>query len=134
MKTKKKTNVVKGYIYKPHCIAISYKDFQHVLSSLETCLTDYSTDQRGDVGSWVRVATMNLLRFLLPCVSKLDTKDESPYLDMQTTTRFMAALLKQSVERIDKVRACAGQVLYDLISNEDMNISSKESLKEHIYR
>jgi hypothetical protein len=70
----------------------------------------------------------------MPCVSKLDTKDESPYLDMQTTTRFVAALLKQSVERIDKVRACAGQVLYDLISDEDMNISSKESLKKHIYR
>lgn len=103
------------------------------MSSLEACLTDYSTDQRGDVGSWVRIAAMNLLGFLMPCVSKLDT-NESQYLDMQITTRFVAALLKQSVERIDKVRACAGQVLYDLISNEDVNMPSKESLREHIYR
>ncbi|PHZ15957.1 ARM repeat-containing protein [Rhizopus microsporus ATCC 52813] len=104
-----------------------------ILRSLNDHLKQGNTDQRGDVGSWVRVATMNLLRFLMPCISKLDTKGESSYLDMQTTTRFVAALLKQSVERIDKVRACAGQALYDLISDEDMNISSKESLKKYIY-
>lgn len=32
-----------------------------VLPCLHTCLTDYSTDNRGDVGSWVREAGMEAL-------------------------------------------------------------------------
>jgi hypothetical protein len=116
-------------------LAISYDDFQMMVSSLETCFTDYSTDQRGDVGSWVRTATMDLVNYLLPCISKLDTvSDQQPYLNITSTTYFIGALLKQSVERIDKVRSSAGKVLCDLIlSSEHLRFPGQDYLR-HIIR
>lgn len=112
------------------------QNFQSILGSLELCLTDYSTDQRGDVGSWVRIATMELLNYLLPCISRLDAKqDDAPYLTMASTSRFIAALLKQSVERIDKVRSSAGKVLCDLIlSSENLEFPGHDYLREYIKR
>ncbi|KAI9247117.1 armadillo-type protein [Helicostylum pulchrum] len=97
---------------------VTYDDFQLVLNTLSSCLTDYSTDQRGDVGSWVRIASMELLNYLLPCIARLDRLDgtqQPKYLSATSTSDFMAALLKQSVERIDKVRSSAGNVLCDLV-------------------
>ncbi|KAI9279579.1 tubulin folding cofactor D C terminal-domain-containing protein [Sporodiniella umbellata] len=114
---------------------ISYDDFQYIIASLEQCLTDYSTDQRGDVGSWVRMAAMNLIGFLIPHICKLDklNKESSGYLLPESISNFVSALLKQSVERIDKVRSCAGKVLYSLISlDEDLNIPAKTELANSI--
>ncbi|KAG1226647.1 hypothetical protein G6F35_002844 [Rhizopus arrhizus] len=116
---------------------ISYDDFQYLMTSLTQCLNDYSVDQRGDVGSWVRIATMKLLDFLLPCVSRLDSLEDSStkYLSEKTTAVFISALLKQSVERIDKVRACAGKVLCNLIfGNVDISMPAKEDLANSIHR
>lgn len=108
-----------------------------MMNSLELCFTDYSTDQRGDVGSWVRTATMDLVNYLLPCISRLDStvSDQQPYLHIDTTTHFIAALLKQSVERIDKVRSNAGKVLGDLIlSSEYLNFPGQDYLRQCIKR
>lgn len=116
---------------------ITYDDFQQVLGTLETCFTDYSTDQRGDVGSWVRTAAMELVNFLLPLIAKLDAQNGqlAPYLNTSSVTNIIAALLKQSVERIDKVRASAGKVLCDLVlSNEGLEIPGQDCLREHIKR
>lgn len=124
-------------LYDTKCVlAISYDDFQLMVSSLESCFTDYSTDQRGDVGSWVRTATMDLVNYLLPCVSRLDTvSDQQPYLKITSTTHFIAALLKQSVERIDKVRSSAGMVLCDLIlSSEYLDFPGQDYLRQSIKR
>lgn len=118
-------------------LVVTYDDFQLVLGTLETCFTDYSTDQRGDVGSWVRTAAMELINFLLPLIAKLDAEDDqlSPYLLTSSVTNIIAALLKQSVERIDKVRASAGKVLCDLVlSSESLVILGQDCLKEHIKR
>ncbi|KAG2210327.1 hypothetical protein INT47_003312 [Mucor saturninus] len=116
--------------------AILYPDFQFVLGSLELCLTDYSTDQRGDVGSWVRIATMELLNYLLPCISRLDSiQDSDPYLAVSSTSNFIAALLKQSVERIDKVRSSAGKVLCDLVlSSDTLEFPGRDYLRQYITR
>lgn len=118
-------------------IVVAYDDFQLVLGTLETCFTDYSTDQRGDVGSWVRTAAMELINFLLPLTSKLDAENDqlAPYLNISSVTSIIAALLKQSVERIDKVRASAGKVLCDLIlSSESLNFPGQDYLRKHIKR
>ncbi|KAI7897840.1 armadillo-type protein [Cokeromyces recurvatus] len=111
---------------------LSYDDFQYVLDTLERCFSDYSTDQRGDVGSWVRTATMELIGYLLPCISKLD-HDSQAYLSMEHTSKLVASLLKQSVERIDKVRSNAGKVIYDLIfCNEYFKCPGKDVLRHYI--
>ncbi|KAI8970360.1 armadillo-type protein [Mycotypha africana] len=116
---------------------ITFDDFQYILNCLQVCLTDYSIDQRGDVGSWVRVSVMELLNYLVPCVSRLDSSrpEKPPYLTTSNTRDIIAALLKQSVERIDKVRSTAGRVLFNVISSCDNLIyPGKEFLRDKFQR
>ncbi|KAI8360820.1 armadillo-type protein [Blakeslea trispora] len=115
---------------------ISFDDFQLILQTLHNCFKDYSTDQRGDVGSWVRTATMDLVDYILPHISRLDFQSqEKPYLSVNDTSQFIAAILKQSVERIDKVRANAGKVLCHLIlSSEHLQYPGQDCLRTYIRR
>lgn len=106
------------------------------MGSIGACLTDYSTDQRGDVGSWVRIPSMEFLNYVLPHISKLDAElDGQNYLEMTSTSNLIAALLKQSVERIDKVRSIAGKVLCDLIlKTEHLEYPGQDYLRTHIHQ
>lgn len=115
---------------------MSFDDFQFIMGSIEACLTDYSTDQRGDVGSWVRIPSMELLNDVLPRMSKLDAQSGGQhYLEMASTSNLIAALLKQSVERIDKVRSIAGRVLCELILKaEHLQYPGQDYLKSHIHQ
>ena len=64
-------------------------------------LNDYSTDQRGDVGSWVRtVGTQGLAEL---CTLRAPPKE--------LLLRAINGLLKQGVEKLDNVREVAGQAL-----------------------
>ncbi|KAJ1534009.1 hypothetical protein HK096_004470, partial [Nowakowskiella sp. JEL0078] len=85
-------------------------------------LQDYSTDSRGDVGSWVREACIYnfeyLIRFLIP----LEMSDTQKWLEPELIKRIIAGLLQQSMEKIDRVRETAGTALRALIwldSNAD---------------
>ncbi|RUS22812.1 hypothetical protein BC937DRAFT_86672 [Endogone sp. FLAS-F59071] len=91
--------------------------FFKIISTLLTGLNDYSIDQRGDVGSWVREASMRGLGVLVPLVAKLDllVTPEDAFLSQATRLDVVAGLLKQSVERIDRTRSCAGRVLHDIL-------------------
>lgn len=79
---------------------------------------------------------MELLNYLLPCISRLDaTQAYAPYLTITSTSNLIAALLKQSVERIDKVRSSAGKVLCDLIlSGEYLEFPGHDYLRLCIKR
>jgi hypothetical protein len=113
---------------------VTYEDCQYVLTSLESCLKDYSTDQRGDVGSWVRIATMDFVNYLLPLLAKLD-RDGHPYLGTKETVKLVSLILKQSVERIDKVRSNAGQVLCNLVlDSEWLQCPGRDILRGFIKR
>lgn len=115
---------------------ISKSDFITLLQSLQDCLGDYSTDQRGDVGSWVRVVSMECLQTLIQLVSRLDSStDGDPYLTQQMIGSLMSSLLKQSVERIDRVRECAGGVICALIYDTDtLTIPSDNVLRNALDR
>uniref|UniRef100_A0A182WYJ1 Tubulin-specific chaperone D n=1 Tax=Anopheles quadriannulatus TaxID=34691 RepID=A0A182WYJ1_ANOQN len=74
-------------------------------------LEEYALDNRGDIGSWVREASLNALyAFLTKCPSSLLTP--------QHVQDAMIAIAKQSVERIDKIRAVAGKTFTSLIYHE----------------
>eukprot|EP01064_Diplonema_japonicum_P032624 TRINITY_DN6176_c1_g2_i1.p1 TRINITY_DN6176_c1_g2~~TRINITY_DN6176_c1_g2_i1.p1 ORF type:complete len:1218 (+),score=295.90 TRINITY_DN6176_c1_g2_i1:49-3654(+) len=79
-----------------------------VFAILEKATTDYTIDQRGDVGSMVRIAAMQGLAKLALAVK------ERGELTSKYTTRLLCALLRQSTEKLDKVRAVAGGLLHDL--------------------
>ncbi|XP_042480833.1 tubulin-folding cofactor D isoform X2 [Macadamia integrifolia] len=112
-----------------------------VMQALFKALDDYCVDNRGDVGSWVREAAMDGLEkcsYILceresvgfptkmPGVentalleSEVSENDHSHSLfDASLATSLIGGLLKQAVEKIDKLRETAGKILQRILSNE----------------
>ncbi|KAL4443777.1 hypothetical protein ABPG75_011514 [Micractinium tetrahymenae] len=83
-----------------------------VLEPLLAALEDYSIDNRGDVGSWVREAGMEGLAALLPPL--LPCAPRAPCL-LGLTQRALLAALRQAVERIARMREAAAACLQRLL-------------------
>jgi len=84
---------------------------------LTCCLDDYTTDSRGDVGSWIRIAATESLISVYVFVYQNDVKVT------------IGKLLRLSVERMDRVRTFAGRTLRAIIP-----MSNQDSLKTFIQR
>lgn len=76
-----------------------------VVESMLVGLEDYSTDQRGDVGSWVRLSCIAGLRQILILLKK---QKATSWLTEQDLQKAVGAMWKQAAERIDHVRHTAG--------------------------
>lgn len=84
-----------------------------IQSALLLGLEDYSTDQRGDVGSWVRLSCISGLSSLVSTFSRVHLKQDSQselhqWLSQDVLINIIGGLMKQMVERIDNVRDAAG--------------------------
>ncbi|KAH9316185.1 hypothetical protein KI387_024812, partial [Taxus chinensis] len=113
-----------------------------VLECLFTALNDYSVDNRGDVGSWVREAAVEALErctyILCRRLTIVDgngiktlptyTVDEgsissshegNPFFDANLAGRLIGGIAKQAVEKIDKVRDIAGRTLQRILCNKN---------------
>lgn len=97
---------------------VSEPTFRQAFYTMLNGMRDYSTDARGDVGSWMREACMVSMRLVCQMVLQLDNGVAVKYLQEDLMTNMIARLLQQSVEKIDKVRACAGDVLRWAIAEE----------------
>lgn len=91
--------------------------FQTSIKSLIQGLEDYTVDQRGDVGSWIRIACISGLCSLiaaalewLPNVTFLQQ-----YLPAELQLQCVGKVLKQGVERLDSVRQVAGEHISRLV-------------------
>ena len=89
-----------------------------MFDSLMNGLDDYSTDERGDVGSWIRIACVKglseFIYTLLPRAALIPN-----FADYLPVTKFHDALggiLKQGVERLDNVRQQAGEQIMKLLT------------------
>lgn len=91
----------------PHLLCSSLDEHESLLAALVHGLDDYTTDQRGDVGSWVRAQCMQSLRTALLA---LHAKQIVP----GNLTCIAQALSAGLAERIDSVRSTACLVLADL--------------------
>ncbi len=89
---------------------------ERVLAVLLTALDDYTTDARGDVGSWVREEAMQVLSLLLPLMDRVCRLDQEQVLRL--CQRVIGKLLRQGVEKIDRVRAAAGLALTQLVHGD----------------
>ncbi|XP_031432213.1 tubulin-specific chaperone D [Clupea harengus] len=94
----------------PDCVLCA-GNMQQVYSTLLDCMGDYSTDSRGDVGSWVRAAAMTSLMELTLLVATSAPDLLSP----DIIKRMMCCLAQQSAEKIDRYRAHAGAVFLGLL-------------------
>lgn len=88
-----------------------------VATALLVGLDDYATDNRGDVGSWVREAAMTGLESLLLKLARIQAvrSDTSHIFPPLLAERVFPALLKQAVEKIDRVRERSGQIFHRLL-------------------
>ncbi|KAL8235656.1 hypothetical protein R6Q59_016737 [Mikania micrantha] len=96
------------------CITIKTE----VMQSLFNALEDYSVDNRGDVGSWVRTAAMNGLEKCTYILSKSDKLDGNESLfDANIATNLVGGLVKQAVEKMDRLREVAAKTLQRILNS-----------------
>ncbi|CAL9693227.1 unnamed protein product [Knipowitschia caucasica] len=91
------------------------QNLSEVYETLLNCMNDYTTDSRGDVGSWVREAAMTSLRDITILVSESAPEILAPNL----VGRMMCCLAQQAAEKIDRYRAHAGNIFLQLIHSKD---------------
>ncbi len=93
-------------------------------------MDDYSIDSRGDVGSWIREASIEA-SFEIESIAAASTPE---YLSKDLTSQVFSQILRQSVEKIDKVRLVAGRVVVEFLHASDFALHQKEDLKRLIPR
>lgn len=85
-------------------LLVTAQQFQRIVEALTTMLGDYSTDQRGDVGSWIRMASLVGLGRVLTIAASNDPLHLVP---QATFTYATSAIVKQAMEKLDAVREVA---------------------------
>jgi len=87
------------------------------LDALLSGLNDYTIDERGDVGSWVRITCIQGLTdvsLLFFSIAPLIPEFES-YFPPEKYLAIATGILKQGVERLDNVRQMAGTCFMKLL-------------------
>ncbi|KAK9274057.1 hypothetical protein L1049_018871 [Liquidambar formosana] len=116
-----------------------------VMMTLFKALEDYSVDNRGDVGSWVREAAMDGLERCTHILCKRDSiysssdmGENNPiqsFFDANLATCLVGGIVKQAVEKMDKLREVAAKVLQKILYSEMIFIPfipCREKLEEII--
>ena len=130
-----------------------------VMASLFKALDDYSVDNRGDVGSWVREAAMIGLEKCTYILCAIDSngftkklnsvgseqeslhcemadKDQTnSFFDSSMATSLVGGICKQAVEKLDKLREAAAMVLQRILYNKVIlvpHIPFRDTLEEII--
>lgn len=102
------SKVVKTVGYAGEVSFAERRHFNKVMDCMLLALDEYTLDNRGDIGAWVREAAMTALyEILTQCPKELLTAQQVH----QTVVRFM----QQAVEKIDRTRGLAGRLCCQLI-------------------
>jgi hypothetical protein len=72
-----------------------------IVQSAISALSDYSTDQRGDIGSWIRITGLAALGQMLS-VSTIYSQ-----IDQNTLNLAIGGIIKQSMEKLEPCRSQA---------------------------
>lgn len=81
------------------------------LEALIACLEDYMTDQRGDVGSWVRAAALRALGEMVAHIAASQGTEKAPALSQRIFDRVLDGMYKLAVEKLELVRGAAAYAL-----------------------
>jgi len=86
-------------------------------NALISGLDDYTVDERGDVGSWVRIASIQGLTSVSATLLALAKTDAAytDYIPADLYQKAIAGILKQGVGRLDNVRQQAGESIHRLL-------------------
>lgn len=102
---------------------------QQIYTTVLSGFEDYAVDQRGDVGSWVRMATLQAVAAISRAVfARRDNLENfGNYLPPGLWHKAIGDTLKQGVERLDNVRAVAGEQMMTLIWDTDIRMNATGS-------
>ncbi|KAM0790396.1 hypothetical protein ACM66B_003278 [Microbotryomycetes sp. NB124-2] len=111
-----------------HIIDLDAARLEQAFAIIQSGLRDYTSDQRGDVGSWVRIAALDALPNLVVTASYHDrlNQDELDFV--------VAGALKQAVEPLDNVREaavrCLATVARNVTDGLDVRLAGRSCLQE----
>jgi tubulin-specific chaperone D len=120
-----------------HCSeALDPAVIHQVLQTYIKGLDDYTTDERGDVGSWVRIASIRGLCTIIDLLFDIGPNFKSSrslgvWLPPSTYHGALGGILKQGVERLDNVRRQAGDSFLKLLRREPPNVQDSGQWKIH---
>lgn len=90
-------------------------------------LDDYTVDERGDVGSWIRIACIEgLTKVAEVLVSRSKGGSDRGYCPIEKYQIAVNGILKQGLERLDGVRHKAGECILRLLRLPDTQPPSAE--------
>lgn len=143
-----------GYFNGEDVVSLFLLIRNEVMNSLFKALDDYSTDNRGDVGSWVREAAMDGLERCTYILCKRDSIEQekrlvselhkndcsdsgviNAYFDSILANKIVGSIVKQAVEKMDKLRESAARILRRILHNETTfvpHIPEREVLKRMV--
>ncbi|CAI2368352.1 unnamed protein product [Moneuplotes crassus] len=106
------------------------------LDQILKAVQDYAIDKRGDVGSWVREEAMRSLNILIyelfyNCEKEVLEQIIPSDAHQDFFIHYIGTILQQLMEKIDKVRQVAGQVLQSFLvtfKNDLPNFDEKDTL------
>lgn len=85
------------------------KYFNKVIDCFIKALDEYTLDNRGDIGAWVREAAMNAIHQLITTCPK-------DLLQPEQVHQIMLGFMQQAVEKIDRTRGLAGRLFCQIIT------------------
>lgn len=107
--------------------AMTFERYQKIFDAFLNALSDYSVDNRGDVGSWIResaiIALINLT--LLLSRKQNEKQNESLLFTQKNCEDLFCGLMKQSLEKIDRVRSIAGSCIAFLLYSNEVEIMTR---------
>lgn len=84
-----------------------------MFEALSKGLDDYTSDQRGDVGSWIRIACLQGASTVVASILRQPQPEK--WLTVDQYRGVLGKVLKLAAERIDGVRRAAGDALREII-------------------
>lgn len=100
---------------------LSRSQIHEIKQAYLTCMDDYTTDNRGDIGSLVREAAISAFGQLIVKLRSHDiemlAKDEihSPMFSVEEMKQFLGRLVRLALEKIDRTRERAGVMFEQLV-------------------
>ncbi len=107
-------------------------EYRDTISAFITSLTDYSTDQRGDIGSWVRLVTLTALGKTTSLLAKRilsDYPEENKLVNQESFDLIVGGIVKQSVEKLEPLREEGRRVLQILKNSQAGDIWDWQGLE-----
>ncbi|KAJ4482161.1 tubulin folding cofactor D C terminal-domain-containing protein [Lentinula aciculospora] len=114
-------------------LVLTVEDVSSIFDALFDGLNDYSVDERGDVGSWIRIACVNALGNIaeLLVVNARQIADFESYLPSSRYHECIRGILKQGVERLDNVRQESGRTFLKLLLLSPPDVQNSDSWIVH---